>query len=296
MSFALKRKESVIKGFSRLGTRQVRASLKALKDCEELEAVHEVRKGVKRLRALLRLGRAAVNSSDYRRCMGGLRRVARQLADARDAHVKVNALRGLRPHIHGEEKAAPFYEFEEMLATECRRQQAGLSRNGARKAVSNFLKELGKDLGSLRTKRSGWAAIAPGIRRSYRDGRCAYKQARQSGKPEDFHEWRKRAKDLAYQTSILCRIGPREMTSITEELERLGEGLGEDHDLFLLTESKDVKRFSSRDEKAAQALKAIAESRQRQLRSLALAIGARLYGKKPSVFCKRLRWGWKRWR
>jgi CHAD domain-containing protein len=148
----------------------------------------------------------------------------------------------------------------------------------------------------LRTKKSGWAAIAPGIRRSYRDGRCAYNKARQSGKAEDFHEWRKRVKDLAYQVRILCRIWPQGIPSVEEKLQRLGDVLGDDHDLFMLTECEDMKRFIRRDPKAAQELKALVESRQHRLRSRALAIGASLYAEKPSEFCERLGHYWKEWR
>jgi CHAD domain-containing protein len=126
MAFELKRKESVRKGLRRLGKRQAKTSLKALRDCENLEAVHEVRKGIKRLRALLRLGRAAVPGSDYRQCMGGLRDLAGQLAAARDACVKINTLKVLGTHVHGEKSPRLFRELEGILAADCRKEQTGL--------------------------------------------------------------------------------------------------------------------------------------------------------------------------
>lgn len=43
-------------------------------------------------------------------------------------------------------------------------------------------------------------------------------------------------------------------------------------------------------------LKALADQRHDYLRAQALALGARFYEEKPSVFCKRLRQYWKRWR
>jgi hypothetical protein len=62
MAFALKKKESVPKGVRRLGQRQVKKALEDLEHCDRLEAVHEIRKKIKELRALLRLVRPLLSS------------------------------------------------------------------------------------------------------------------------------------------------------------------------------------------------------------------------------------------
>ena len=296
MALTLKRKESVSKGLRRLAQRQIRASQKALKNCERLDAVHEVRKGVKRLRALLRLGRAALRGSDYQQCMGDLRRLARQLSAARDAQVKLNALRALEARFHDGKSRRQFGQFEEMLKADCRKEQAGLEQEGAPGKTGRSLEALASGYSSLRPKRSGWKAIAPGVKRTYRNGRRRYLEARRKGMAEDFHEWRKRVKDLSYQAEMLRKVCPEDMVAIEKELKRLGETLGDDHDLVILTECVAMNRFTGRDEKAAHALVALADSRQRRLRSRALAIGGRLYAEKPSLFCKRLNRYWKEWR
>jgi len=296
MTLTLKRKESVSKGLRRLAQRQIRASQKALKDCEKLDAVHEVRKGVKRLRGLLRLGRAALRGSDYLQCMGDLRQLARQLSAARDAHVKLNALKALEARLHDSKSRRQFGEFEEMLMADCRKEQAGLEHEGTPGKASRSLRALESDFSSLCPKRKGWNAIALGVRRTYRNGRRRYLEARHNGKAEDFHEWRKRVKDLTYQAGMLCKVCPGKMVAIEKELKRLGETLGDDHDLVMLTECEAMNRFTGRDEKAAHALGALADTRQQQLRSRALTIGGRLYAEKPSVFCKRLNQYWREWR
>jgi len=296
MALTLKRKEGVGKGLRRLAQRQIRASQKALKDCEKLDAVHEVRKGVKRLRALLRLGRAALRGSDYEQCMGDLRQLARQLSAARDAHVKLNALRDLEARFHDGKSRRPFGEFEEMLTADCRKEQAGLEQEGTTGKTSRSLEALAGDFSSLRPKRSGWKAIAPGVKRTYRNGRRRYLEARHYGTAEDFHEWRKRVKDLLYQAGMLCKVRPKDMAAIENELKTLGETLGDAHDLVILTECEAMNRFTGRDGKAAHALGALADSRQQKLRSRALAIGGRLYAEKPSVFCRRLNRFWREWR
>jgi hypothetical protein len=86
------------------------------------------------------------------------------------------------------------------------------------------------------------------------------------------------------------------MTAAEAELKRLGQFLGDDHDLALLTEPDAIKLFTKQADEETEALKALANQRQRQLRAQALALGARFYDERPSVFCKRLEQYWKRWR
>src|ERR1041385_7814424 len=120
MAFEFKRKESARKAVKRLGCQQLEKALADLKHCKKLEAVHEIRKKIKALRALLRLVRDAVPRSDYRACCKSLREAADHLSEARDAHVKVNALKYLVAHFRSELGPRPFREIQSVLAADCR--------------------------------------------------------------------------------------------------------------------------------------------------------------------------------
>jgi CHAD domain-containing protein len=296
MAFEFKRKESVRKAVKRFGCQQIEQALADLKHCHRLEAVHKIRKKIKALRALLRLVRDAVPRSDYRACCKGLREAADLLSGARDAHVKVNALACLIGRFRSELGPRPFRETHSLLAADCREQQAALSRSRAPAKVERVLRKLRGMFASLDLKRSGWRALGPGIRHAYRDGRRGFRLARTKGIPENFHEWRKRAKDLFYQIELLCPIWPEQMEAVRTELKQLGQLLGDDHDLFLLSEPETAKRFRKRAPAEAEALEALVAEQQRDLRQKALALGARFYHEKPDSFCKRLAHYWKRWR
>jgi CHAD domain-containing protein len=296
MAFEFKKKESVRKTVKRIGRKGIEKALCSLGHCDRLEAVHEVRKDIKQLRALLRLVRRGMPRSECRRYSDTLREAAGHLAAARDAHVKLNALRNLIDHFQRELAPRSFQRIKAILSADCHKQHGELSRKRAPRRVARLLKKLSGWFSSLKLKDSGWSALEPGIKRSYRDGRCGYQVTRETGIPENFHEWRKRVKDLYYQVGLLCPIWPEQMSAAEAELKHLGECLGDDHDLFLLTKPDTLKLFRKRDEKETEALKALADQRQRELRNEALALGARFYKEKPSVFCKRLRQYWKRWR
>jgi CHAD domain-containing protein len=296
MSFEFKRKQSVQKAVRRLGARRIDKSLCALKHCDRLEAVHSVRKDIKQLRALLRLVRDGIPRSDYRRQIEVLRKAASLLAAARDAHVKVNALAGLTRHFHQELAPRSFRKIKSALSADCERRQAGLFNKRVPRKVGQVLNRVSDGFASLELNDSGWRALAPGIKSTYRKGRRGYQLARSEGKPDHFHEWRKRVKDLYYQTGLLHPIWPEQMAAAEAELKRLGELLGDDHDLVLLTDASGIARFENTAPEETVKLLELVGKRHKQLRAESIKLGARFYREKPKVFCKRLKQYWKRWR
>jgi CHAD domain-containing protein len=150
-----------------------------------------------------------------------------------------------------------------------------------------------QDSACFRVKSSGWSVIGPGLKHSYSEGRRCCARARRDPVPENFHQWRKRIKDLLSQVRMLRPIWPEQLAPIEAELDHLSDSLGEDHDLFLLIEPTALKRF---EEKEVSTLKALVAGRQKHLRAEALALGSMFYEAKPAAFCQRFRTYWKRWR
>ena len=296
MGFEFKKKQSVRQAVKRLGCRSLEKTVRALSHCKGLEAVHDARKDLKQLRALLRLVRSAMPKSRYRRTSEKLQEAARMLSAARDAHVKVSALAALVHRFQPEAARHAFRKIKHLLAEDCRRQQAELSKTKTLSRSVNLLKKLSHDPGYFRLKGSGWSAIGPGLKSTYRKGRRLHRRAERRRTAECFHEWRKRVKDLFYQIGLLRPLWLEQMTAAESELKQLGECLGDYHDLFLLTEPRALKRFRKQARQEVEALKVLVDERQSQLRRKAVALGARFYQEKPSVFCKRIEQYWKRWR
>ena len=72
--------------------------------------------------------------------------------------------------------------------------------------------------------------ILEGYKISYRKSYRAFKQAESSKLPEPFHEWRKRLKDVQYQSALL-RSNQNQINITASEVERLCEALGKDQDM-----------------------------------------------------------------
>jgi CHAD domain-containing protein len=296
MALTFRKNQSVRRAVKRLARKRLCKALNHLETCEKLEAVHEVRKDIKQLRALLRLVREAMPRSRFRVASRLLRKAAADLGIARDAHVKVSALRHLIAHYKSQLPAHPFFTIGALLTEDSRSEQSRLSAANAPRKVCQRLKTLCTDSRCFKIKGSGWAAIRPGIERSYDCGRHSCELAQKTDTPQEFHEWRKRVKDLFYQVGLLRPIWPEQLAAVESELKRLSEYLGDDHDLFLLTEPALLKRFNKKAPKEASYLTALAARRQRQLRSKAILLGSRFYREKPAVFSNRLGQYWARWR
>jgi len=255
-----------------------------------------LRKNIKKVRAILRLVRAEMGKKSYREYTDLLREAADYLAAARDAHVRLQALAALILHFDRQLAPRPFVHLKKALRKNCDAVSHELSKGKSLLVVSRILKQLSKRFIRLSLKRSGWAAVAPGIKCSYRSGRKTLAKIRRDPADENFHEWRKRVKDLCYQVLVLHPIWPEEMRALAEELKSLSDRLGDDHDLVMLSQAAEEVCLPEAARQEVSTLKGLIGRRQRELRSAAMRLGSRLYVEKPAVFCKKLGCWWDIWR
>ena len=96
MAFRFKPTETFDAGFQRIALEQIDRAQKVLRGSgEESVAVHEARKSLKRLRALLRLVRPAVGEKAFKAENAFLRDIANSLSGARDQFVLAQTLKKL---------------------------------------------------------------------------------------------------------------------------------------------------------------------------------------------------------
>lgn len=279
-------------------------------------AVHETRKAIKRLRALLRLLECDLGAEVCDREHAVLRRVARELAGARDAQVMLQTLEGL-------------------LARHPK-------RLGARRGVRRLRKSLEADLGrarrstlddpagraravrelrTFRARASTWELERPGrrtaelgLRAIYEKGARRQRRAARGKRPnaKRMHAWRKRVKDLRYAAEALAPQAAREhpghskrrlkaarksrkrLRQLARDAAELGELLGEEHDLAVLAD-KIAKRPAGSaasvriGKDTRRELLRLIEKRRRKLRRNALRKGRSLYRRPAKDAVRRLR-------
>ncbi len=320
--FGLNASEPPGAGLRRIALGQIDVALDALRDetaGSPAKRVHEARKALKRLRALLRLLEDELGERAYERESAVVRDVGARLSRARDAEVLLATLEGLiarHPSELGQRRGV------RRLRARLQHERDGVAETALADGAGDGAVA---ELLALRIRvatwqpadRDGIAAVEPALGRIYAKGRKRMRRAarasgaRASGRR--LHEWRKRVKDLRYAAEMLERAederprgsgngGKRKRArdssafarKTAERADDLGELLGEEHDLAVLAERV---RSDARAGRAAGGvgprarkalLKAIARRRKR-LRKRALHDGAKLYERKPKRFVRKMR-------
>jgi len=249
--------------------------LRGKTDSTPEEAVHEARKDMKKLRALLRLARGELGEDTFSRENACFRDAARELAGARDSDVMLETLGAL--------ELSPGVGFELRKAIEADRRRNGAGdRAGAARDALAILKEARNRVGDWPLEHDSFEAVAGGLGRTYRRGRRALKAAGAEPSVEALHEWRKRVKELWYDHTLLCALWPPVMAAAGDEAHELSELLGDDHDLAVLAS------WVSENGEAGPELFEAVDRRRDELQQEAFALGARVYAEKPRAFVRRL--------
>jgi CHAD domain-containing protein len=285
MSFSFHKSEPLGRAACRVARSRIHAARAHLRRGKHPGAIHGARKEIKKVRALLRLLRSEINPRVYRKIVKSLRDAAGRLAASRDARVMQKAFEHLAGR--GKEKfPAIALALEKHVRSEARRFEKKNSIAKAKRA----LRKAARRLATLKIKSAGWAAIEPGLKMIYRRGRTSYQQTCAASTPEHLHAWRKHVKDLWYICCLLHPMLPPTSQRCVDDLEHLGELLGEDHDLFLLDVFL-VERFSDNDD-VAKTLGKLIELRRRKLQRSAMKLGAEIYTETPVAFCRRFERHW----
>ncbi len=305
--FAIGHREPLAVGLRRVTVDQLDRALDAMATRPLGQAVHEMRKVTKRLRAVLRLVRPGLGETRYRFENRALRDAARLLAPLRDADVMVEAVEGIRRRFEDLLQPIVFSTVLDRLETRRERVHAAAGDTEAWSQASYTLR-------SARARYAAWpvdedAARAHGMRlishrfdsvgggvgRTYSRGREEMADARRRPTADNFHAWRKRTKYLRHQLEILSPLWPEVVGGHAASLERLGDLLGEEHDLAellrLLAARPDLLTYSP--ERAL--LVAVVQHRRAELHSASLALGARIYAEPAGLFTQRLSEYWRAW-
>jgi CHAD domain-containing protein len=291
MSFLLKTGKKPGRAVCRVVRKQISGAIEHLenKNCPEGESVHEARKSLKKSRAVVRMIRPGLEKSAYQKTTRPLREAAQALSERRDAEVLVKALKEFEPAHCEHAMRTAIRKLEE--AVQKRRGEVFSGVDNWRKDVEAQLKAARQETGHLPTGKLKETCLFRGIKDSYRRGRQGLELAGSARSNQNLHEWRKRVKDLWYQLRLLEPFGSKKLAATVADLKKLGEKLGDDHDLVMLEEAaQSVPMKPIELEKLVGAMAA----RRQKLQKAASKLGGRLYADKPRKFAQWIEEVWRR--
>jgi CHAD domain-containing protein len=264
--------------------------LRGASDSTREEAVHEARKDMKKLRALLRLVRGELGERVYSAENTGFRDIARELAGVRDADVMLATLTDLERR-YGQLPGAAG-KLRPALVVHRFRTSSGSLKPAAETAAHGLTGALGR-VGEWPLETEGFEAFEDGVGRVYRQGRRAFRAARNQPSAEHMHEWRKRVKDLWYHLLLLQDSWKPVLSALADEAHELSDRLGDEHDLTVLREWAHRHTADlNGNEPVLRGFDVLLQSRRTELQEDAFEYGERFYADKPSVFVARLESWW----
>lgn len=288
MNYKLQPGLSVKKNIVSVAEDEVNASLQSIEEMNIHEAVHDIRKRLKKIRALARLVRDEMGEENYKNINIFYRDFGRELSEIRDLTAHLETIEALRQN-YGDQLYAKFFNS---LTKEIETHRDKLEKE---LNEQNFFSEyIPRQLRLAQKKMVTWPVeeedikiILPSIKRVYKRGRKAMLKAKEEPSPGIYHEWRKRVKYLWYQLRLLEDLWPNFFDAWQDEVHQLADYLGNDHDLMVL-KLKIEKNELEIPEKQQELLLAIIKKTSENLRNQALEIGHLIYAEKPKLFKNRM--------
>jgi CHAD domain-containing protein len=300
MAFRLKSGESLRKGIARLARKLMDEALEHLTgsaDGTRDLSVHEARKCFKKIWALLRLVRPAIGKNAFREENTTFRDAGRPLTEVRDAKALVEALDALAKHFGNRVSRRPLGGVrKELLAHQREVRRRVLDEQGALAAVAAAVREARGRVDGWADVPDKWSSVGPGLKQVYRAARRAFAEAAADPEVEKLHEWRKQTKYLRYQLEMLSPLWPEVLEELAGQADRLGELLGQDHDLAVLRAmlTGDPERFGGTG--TLELLLPLLDRRRAELQQEAESLGRRFFLDRPRDLARRLKGYWKAWR
>jgi CHAD domain-containing protein len=299
MSFQLRPEETLHKSLRRIVRKQIDAVLDELTAASKGprdEVVHDARKSLKKIRAVLRLVRPVIGEKVFRCENTCFRDAAQPLTEVRDARILIETLDKLLQHFREHITGWSFADVGQALRDNLR---------AARKRVldeHNAFAVLAETLSEARGRVKGWtdvpnkwSSVGAGLQDTCRQARAAFRDAAADPAVAKLHEWRKQVKYLRYQFDVMQPLWPERMEELADETDRMGDFLGDDHDLAVLRQMVDRDPRPVADDGERETLVALIDRRRAELEQEALLLGERFFQDRPRELARRLKGYCKTW-
>jgi len=294
MAYRLKNGEGAPEGLRRIAREELASAAAGLRQASARtrdDAIHDARKSIKKVRAILRLVRGELGRT-YALENRRLRDVARGLSVYRDATVTIETIDHLRDRPGGNGAAGRFARslaaMRRELVERRRNEQRAERMTAAMRRAADALAAAAARVSRWRLVMDGPMALLPGLERAYRRGRAAMADARRRANPEYCHEWRKRVKDHWYHLRLLEDRWDAVARAREESLKDLETWLGEHHNLEVLSARLAAAAVNQRQPDEAEFCQGLIREMERELRHKALALGHELYRDPPELFRRNL--------
>ena len=288
-NISLQRHETLKSGLLRvvdLLTNSIADCLNHLSPNDE-QGIHRVRTTIKRLRALLRLIRPALNPAFFNCEDTRLRTAAGLLSFARDSEVARGTLKTLPVSDQAAQEAVAT-----ALAGFDSRVELPKDLDQTMAKVRRRVEQTRRNFHRLELRGTEREIVESGVQAVYRQGRSRMKVAIAQGQDNGFHRWRIRAKNLYYELEFLESVWPKRFHRMVSRLSKFQDQIGLDHDVAVLRAwlEKTPQEFGGAE--TVRRVVTCLENETRKLSRVVVPLGRKIWREKPRRFAREVAQHW----
>jgi CHAD domain-containing protein len=263
------------------------SALEAMTQSEAIsdDDAHRSRKALKNARAALRLLRPSIGEAAYRREDAVLRNASRAISPLRDAKAQIDIVDSLKER-HLKIAVSEMMPFQNKLRDKLTQLRRTVHRRApnVRRSLQR-LKASRQTLKALNKKQIRTDGVNRGLRKIYRQAREAFTVAHDRTTTASLHDWRKKTKYFANAVNVLGDAAQASQVSLAKKATRLGDWLGEEHDLAVLIDR--IRREPTLGSAAKNRFQVAIKARRDKLQRKALHLGTALYAARAKRVAER---------
>ncbi|MFW5820395.1 MAG: CHAD domain-containing protein [Bacteroidota bacterium] len=282
-------KHNIKEEFYRLICAQTDFIIECIED-EEMdlnEKIHEVRKSLKKIRAVLRLYRDSTGYSTYHRKNIFYRDLGRKISAPRDKHVLLElgkkVLEEAPENIRDQNTERMIAALEKQRDDSLTEVKKSKELEAIKVEVQNAIQDE-----NMAVKNEGFNAIKGGVKRMYKQSRNYMKSILKEPDDTTIHDFRKRVKYLRYQMSVLRPIYPEMITAYRRILKNVSDEIGLYRDYTLFYDMLKNTDFFNLNDKQRNFINNYIEREKDEALIRALEPSKKFFLVKPKSFVKRL--------
>lgn len=258
-------------------------------------AVHEARKCLKKSRSAMRLLQNVLGQ-EYEKGNAALRDAGRKLSPVRDSEALIEMFDQLHDKYRDDWGERSLVSVREGLVKRKKKLSRDFQQKHVRGAVLKSLRSFAARVDKWKVSKADLPALSKSFARTIRRNQQACRDAYAESRPDSFHEWRKRAKDLRYHLNLVSKAWPEVLDGYEAAAKDLESKLGDDHNLVVMRDTILEKPTDFGKEEDVSAFLKIIDEHQNKLRSDCRTLADRLYTEKPKHWRRRLDLCWTAWK
>lgn len=280
----LKPGEPIPDGLRRILNGEILTALNYASSPEEEihKGIHELRKAIKRIRAVWRLMEPDIGEYTIHREVLRYRDIGRRVSLLRTLYVNLETVKKLRTQLPKKLAGTPLDSIAALIE---KRYQEVLKKKIQNKGTLEFVRQeitgAQANISLLPVLHDDAFIIEKSIRKSFRKCRKRWRKVARKANFINMHELRKQIKTLQFQLQVLLPRAPQKLARPVEQLQKLARLSGDEHDLYEL--NLFIKKYL-RDEPSKKELMFRISKNALKLRKKFLPAARKFFGIKSKKF------------